>query len=44
VIVMDATVLIGHLNPQDAHHSRATELLAGLDVDEELGSIGGHAG
>jgi predicted nucleic acid-binding protein len=38
VIVLDATVLIGHLNPQDAHHTRATELLAGFDVDEELGA------
>jgi len=38
VIVLDATVLIGHLNPQDAHHSRAAELLAAIDVDEALGT------
>ena len=38
MIVLDATVLIGHLDPQDAHHRRATELLAGIDVDEALGA------
>jgi predicted nucleic acid-binding protein len=38
VIVLDATVLIGHLNPEDTHHSRAAELLAGIDVDESLGA------
>jgi predicted nucleic acid-binding protein len=27
VIVIDASVLIAHLNPKDAHHSRATEIL-----------------
>jgi predicted nucleic acid-binding protein len=38
LIVLDATVIIGHLNPHDAHHTRATELLAGLDADESLGA------
>lgn len=38
MIVLDATVLIGHLDPEDAHHRRATELLAGIDIDETLGA------
>lgn len=38
MIVLDASVLIGHLNLDDAHHSRAEELLAGLDPAERLGA------
>jgi predicted nucleic acid-binding protein len=38
VIVLDSSVLIAHLDANDAQHSRATELLAGTDVDEALGA------
>jgi len=38
VIVLDSSVLIAHLDANDAHHGRATELLAGIDVDEPLGA------
>jgi predicted nucleic acid-binding protein len=38
VIVLDSSVLIAHLDANDAQHSRATELLAGIDVDEPLGA------
>lgn len=33
MIVLDASVLIGHFEPADAHHARATELLK-THVDE----------
>lgn len=33
-MVLDASVLIAHLDAQDAHHSRATELL--LDAVDDL--------
>lgn len=37
MIVLDASVLIAHLDTEDAHHERATQLL--LDtVDEALGA------
>jgi predicted nucleic acid-binding protein len=35
VIVLDASVLIAHLDSEDAHHDRATSLLLGA-VDEPL--------
>lgn len=38
MIVLDASVLIGHLNRQDARHLRAEALLAGLDPAETLGA------
>jgi predicted nucleic acid-binding protein len=37
VIVLDASVLIAHLDERDAHHERATELLAGSGT-EPLGA------
>lgn len=38
MIVLDASVLIGHLNREDLHHGRAENLLAGLDPAEALGA------
>ncbi len=38
MIVLDSSVLIAHLDSDDAHHSRATEMLASIDVDEPLGA------
>lgn len=37
MIVLDASVLIAHLDAMDAHHDRATKLLLGLD-SEPLGA------
>lgn len=37
MIVLDASVLIAHLEANDAHHGRATELLLGI-ADEPLGA------
>jgi toxin FitB len=37
VIVLDASVLIGHLDARDPHHEKATELLAESDA-EPLGA------
>jgi predicted nucleic acid-binding protein len=37
VIVLDASVLIAHLDEHDAHHERATRLLAGTSA-EPLGA------
>ncbi len=37
MIVLDASVLIAHLDAADAHHERATALLAG-SADEPLGA------
>jgi toxin FitB len=37
VIVLDASVLIGHLDAHDPHHEKATELLAGSGA-EPLGA------
>ena len=37
MIVLDASVLIAHLDERDAHHERATELLAGSGT-ESLGA------
>lgn len=35
MIVLDASTLIGHFNPHDEHHARATQLLAGT-LDQSL--------
>jgi predicted nucleic acid-binding protein len=37
VIILDASVLIAHLDPSDVHHDRATELLLAA-ADDELGA------
>lgn len=37
MIVLDASVLIAHLDADDAHHHRARELIAST-LDEDLGS------
>ena len=34
MIVLDASVLIGHLDPADVHHPRATELLLANEREE----------
>jgi predicted nucleic acid-binding protein len=36
VIALDASVLIAHLNPDDAHHAAATELLLGASPGSML--------
>lgn len=36
MIVLDASVLIGHLNPNDTHHAAATDLLLNASPDSML--------
>lgn len=36
--MLDASVVIGHLNREDAQHGRAEKLLAGTDPAEALGA------